>query len=440
MRDRIHPFMCPRVYFAKYAAPWRSLRTRDWCDASPGTANSHFHIMSIVTRQHNHLDFERELSGILCERESGTLSFGNQCKMFTERRISLALTIEFEQLNPGAFVFVNLSDNSHPFGGPSMSYNLALSLAGLRPCNVFAGFAYFQYAILDELNGWESDWRETLRSVDELLSVQMGDYLLEKHRQKLMYDDYQLTRSEFYFSLLQLLRQFNDYIEQTAADVESLRQSMSTQLKEIEYQEMLFTYNVGNEIGIIQQNWKVVSQKHENTVKELIGIISRKTRLIESLRDGLFNAQSVREAVRGTQINQFLLVFTVVTILYLPPTFVATFYGMDLFVNEDNISASRTQFWIVFAAVSGATYILAIILVLSSAEQVRAVLASPAKLRDWFPGSKNRKRGSESKDKKIKKGHNHVGRDLGIKRRVRGLRQRLRLKKETKPEQQQPEV
>jgi hypothetical protein len=37
----------------------------------------------------------------------------------------------------------------------------------------------------------------------------------------------------------------------------------------------------------------------------------------------LFNAQSVRESSRSTQINQYLLVFTIVTIIYLPPTFVS---------------------------------------------------------------------------------------------------------------------
>lgn len=101
----------------------------------------------------------------------------------------------------------------------------------------------------------------------------------------------------------------------------------------------------------------------------------------------LFNAVSVREAVKSTQISQYLLVFTVVTIIFLPPSFIAvrnfclvqprgatspdsastltqpnfqTFYGMHLFDGPDGLSEStQKSFWIAFCSVTGGTYILA---------------------------------------------------------------------------------
>ncbi|KAK3988436.1 hypothetical protein QBC44DRAFT_371091 [Cladorrhinum sp. PSN332] len=229
----------------------------------------------------------------------------------------------------------------------------------------------------------------------------MADYLVQSSRQKHMCDDFQLKRLGFYLSLLQLLRQLNGHIEQSAADVEHLRGSIMRLLSKIQDENQLprtlFFKSREDHHGAYRCNF---------------------TQKFFSLAPILFNAQSVREAVKGTQINQFLLVFIVVTILCLPPTFVATFYGMDLFINEESLLASQTQFWIIPAAVTGATYVLAVVLVLSSAEQVKTVLKSPAKMKNWLSRS-----GLSSKKKRSKKRG--------------GLQKTFGLKKEAKPEQQQ---
>ncbi|KAK3994311.1 hypothetical protein QBC44DRAFT_49622 [Cladorrhinum sp. PSN332] len=138
------------------------------------------------------------------------------------------------------------------------------------------------------------------------------------------------------------------------------------------------------EVHIIEKNWEVLAGKYNESGAAFTDRIVRKIEEVESLRDGLFNAQSVREAVKGTQINQFLLVFTVVTIAYLPPTFVATFYGMHLFDDEEVKPSTKTQFWTVLAAVSGATYLVAIVL-LTSVQQFKTLLTLPDAVKPWFP-------------------------------------------------------
>jgi len=37
----------------------------------------------------------------------------------------------------------------------------------------------------------------------------------------------------------------------------------------------------------------------------------------------LFNATSLREASRSTTMNRYIIVFTIVTVLYLPPSLIA---------------------------------------------------------------------------------------------------------------------
>ncbi|KAL6699780.1 hypothetical protein J3F84DRAFT_361710 [Trichoderma pleuroticola] len=52
------------------------------------------------------------------------------------------------------------------------------------------------------------------------------------------------------------------------------------------------------------------------------------------------------------------MVFTIVTVVFLPPSFAATFFGMDDFQSSDASSTQRT-FWTVLGILSGLTYIIA---------------------------------------------------------------------------------
>ncbi|KAL7936566.1 hypothetical protein V8C35DRAFT_236473 [Trichoderma chlorosporum] len=52
------------------------------------------------------------------------------------------------------------------------------------------------------------------------------------------------------------------------------------------------------------------------------------------------------------------MVFTIVTVVFLPPSFAATFFGMDAFQSSDTASTRKT-FWTVLGILSGLTYIIA---------------------------------------------------------------------------------
>jgi hypothetical protein len=61
--------------------------------------------------------------------------------------------------------------------------------------------------------------------------------------------------------------------------------------------------------------------------------IRKKTEEINSLRDGLFNATSLRESTKGMALNQAIYVFTVVTVLFTPVSFLATFWALPFLNN-----------------------------------------------------------------------------------------------------------
>ncbi|KAF0641055.1 hypothetical protein FPSE5266_06821 [Fusarium pseudograminearum] len=63
-------------------------------------------------------------------------------------------------------------------------------------------------------------------------------------------------------------------------------------------------------------------------INEKAGTVQRRLRKkkeeINSLRDGLFNATSLRESTKAMALNQAIYVFTVVTVLFTPVSFLAT--------------------------------------------------------------------------------------------------------------------
>lgn len=73
------------------------------------------------------------------------------------------------------------------------------------------------------------------------------------------------------------------------------------------------------------ENWNTAISSMERQAKGLLDRIGHKTEEVKSLRDGLFNATSLREASKGIALNRAIYVFTVVTVIFTPLGFMATF-------------------------------------------------------------------------------------------------------------------
>ncbi|KAL2263590.1 hypothetical protein VTK26DRAFT_6057 [Humicola hyalothermophila] len=181
-----------------------------------------------------------------------------------------------------------------------------------------------------------------------------------------MYDNEKLEKSEVYFSLLQLLRISSEWVAESSEHLEWVAQTCNSNIRRYMQVHNLFESKdtTGRNLGenlqeVVAWNWRVVLKFHRKESQALLAHIDRKIEEIKSLRDGLFNAQSVRETVKATRINQYLLVFTIVTIGFLPPSFVATFYGMHLFDGKDTGETQR-RFWATFVAVTAVTYLGAV--------------------------------------------------------------------------------
>ncbi|KAK2034148.1 hypothetical protein LX32DRAFT_724632 [Colletotrichum zoysiae] len=215
-----------------------------------------------------------------------------------------------------------------------------------HPSRLLTGITAFQVRMYWATDSWATGWKETLDKLSAAVSVTPESIEGEKQLEGLMYDP-DLKRTRTYFKVLQILRIFSDIIETANVDFESFSDECSTKSYE-SIRDGCFWRSAEEEL-VLNHNWAVVKAFHKERTKKLLLQTSAMSREIESLRDGLFNAQSVKEAQKSRELNKIMMVFTVVTIVFLPPSFVATFFGVDVFHSASD-GQTRKIFWTVFSS------------------------------------------------------------------------------------------
>ncbi|KAF5972672.1 hypothetical protein FBULB1_8622 [Fusarium bulbicola] len=139
--------------------------------------------------------------------------------------------------------------------------------------------------------------------------------------EELMFDN-SFKRSKNYFVALQLLRIIDEWLDEAQSTVEDmfkdpvlLQASMCARSDESD---------TSFEIAIRYVNEQAAATKSR---------VRKKQEEINSLRDGLFNATSLRESTKAMALNQAIYVFTVVTVLFTPVSFLATFWALPFLNN-----------------------------------------------------------------------------------------------------------
>ncbi|KAI1157674.1 hypothetical protein F5B18DRAFT_644050 [Nemania serpens] len=72
----------------------------------------------------------------------------------------------------------------------------------------------------------------------------------------------------------------------------------------------------------LKHNWSIVNQRQRDSSSRILAKLARTSNETKSEK-APFNVRSITEARKSRILNKYLTVFTVVTILFLPPTFVA---------------------------------------------------------------------------------------------------------------------
>ncbi|QGI69512.1 hypothetical protein CEK27_013483 [Fusarium fujikuroi] len=157
-------------------------------------------------------------------------------------------------------------------------------------------------------------WGEALEAIDRLAHVNLEDLNGRSRVEYLMFDQ-SFDRSKDYFVALQLLRIVDEWLDEIVPSLKELR--MKPGLTHTEAEE-----NLDAAIRFMTGRAGAVQNR-----------VRRKVEQINSLRDGLFSATSLRESTKAMALNQAIYVFTVVTVLFTPVSFLATFWALPFLNN-----------------------------------------------------------------------------------------------------------
>ncbi|ETS85997.1 hypothetical protein PFICI_04022 [Pestalotiopsis fici W106-1] len=152
----------------------------------------------------------------------------------------------------------------------------------IKPCGWHGeGFTVLLRIVVEVYKEWNSIWGKTLEKIDGLVSVKPADTLDRKYWQTLMFDS-GFEISETYFTILQMLRIFDDWIEETESDFTKLNDNIVSRA-----QSMVIYEDADVDLTILTTNLNVVMGRLQSSAKSLRDRIKRKKEEVQSLRDGV---------------------------------------------------------------------------------------------------------------------------------------------------------
>ncbi|KAI0865630.1 hypothetical protein F4860DRAFT_459865 [Xylaria cubensis] len=238
---------------------------------------------------------------------------------------------------------------------------------GLIPCGTENGVTQFLAMTLLLVDQCEKEWMSAMDYIDSIVRVQLGTFYHEEVWEHLMFDE-SFKLSKDYFSILQLLRILTDWIDSTENNFMSLRRGWLSSKEE--------SSSPKTDLDTAEKNWNTALEIMNRRMETVRARAARKAEEIKSLRDGLFNATSLREATRSMAINRAIYVFTIITVIYTPVGFLATFWALPFLNNpsENGTVPIPAAFRNTFIIIPLLTYGFAILIaVYFSSETVKRV-------------------------------------------------------------------
>ncbi|KAI1389684.1 uncharacterized protein F4822DRAFT_399282 [Hypoxylon trugodes] len=335
-------------FLSCYVSKWpRFMQTSEvWVSSS--WIHLHFHLRVLSTgKQYLPTDHEYQLkNGLHPARVHGKLSSLNGMDDIgiIEQRFAIAIVSSHTGDMP-SYTIICLSDSGYR----------RLFMESERPLDMpsrgrFTAVAVYLKVLLSVFPIWKRKWIETLNEVDNLVGVKIDDLLDPKRGGAAMMFDSTFDRSRLYFTVLQALRIFSEWIQEGERELQQLKQDFYSNIQSGSGRRGSADSNHSDAppndfMKGIDDAWEEAISFHSSSTKSLLYRIEKKEEEIKSFRDGLFSATSVREASRATVLNQYILVFTIVTIFYLPLSYVSSLFSMDAFAYDD-VSRGQSAFLI----------------------------------------------------------------------------------------------
>ncbi|KAK4235363.1 hypothetical protein C8A03DRAFT_17888 [Achaetomium macrosporum] len=319
-----------RTFIKRFTGQWvlgGLLQPRYW-DQTPTESKFHglvfqYH-MRLLTAQ---TPRPNRLKGMRLSREGGSIKSLHHLGTFgvTEGRISVAVRTTCD-LDLPVFSLVTLVDREkYDYQGVRSFADLdSIDLwhrAGIRPVVRSTGISAFAMRVRSLSSLWAQRWTWMLNQLESELKVELLRFASVWIRETI--DDLRL-----------LVRDLEDKHFSPPERILNPHASFLPESPEAQRAA----------IQVFKQNWETVLSYQQMRADQLLDRIAKKQEEVNSLREGIFTATAVREATKSKQLNHYILVFTVVTIFYLPLSFVAVSPGQ------------KASFVITLVLVAGTTY------------------------------------------------------------------------------------
>ncbi|KAI0144106.1 hypothetical protein F4776DRAFT_661201 [Hypoxylon sp. NC0597] len=342
-------------FLSCYASRWpRFTRTSDvWLSSSYIHLHFHLRVLSVGQRYLPSTHMYQPKDGLRPARVTGKLASlsGIDDIGVIEERFSIAVVASHATDMP-SYTIVYLSDSGYR----------RLFMESERPLDMpsrgrLTGVAVYLRVLRSILPIWTRKWVETLNEIDNLLGVKVDDLFDSKQDSGSMMFDSTFERYRLYFTVLQTLRIISEWIQQSEQELQQLKKDFDISVQPNTARRGSISPIQSNAppntfIKEVDEAWEELISMHGSTSKYLLDRIEKKE--VESKASGMA-ATSVREASRATVLNQYILVFTIVTIFYLPLNYVSSLFSMEIFPYS-NIRQSQSSFIITTVMIALGTW------------------------------------------------------------------------------------
>ncbi|KAK3299245.1 uncharacterized protein B0H64DRAFT_439639 [Chaetomium fimeti] len=260
-------------------------------------------------------------------RERVKLNWLHDRGFLIEKAVAVCVTLYLTRDAPYTILALTDTDEpAHPAHGVPETGRQAWEANGIVPSGRCTGVSHFLALSLSAVGQWEAGWKGALGTIDGMVTVNLGDTVNDEVWGSYLFDD-SFRVSRLYFTILETLRVSRGWVTDMVDGWDSLREQWTREVRPSEiFDEADWR---AAELG-----WDAATRIVHAKARLLIDRIDRKAEEIKGLRDGLFNATSLREATKGIELNRAVYVFTVVTVIYTPISFLATFFALPFLNNS----------------------------------------------------------------------------------------------------------
>ncbi|KAK3984483.1 hypothetical protein QBC44DRAFT_336950 [Cladorrhinum sp. PSN332] len=171
------------------------------------------------------------------------------------------------------------------------------------------------FSVFDEVL---MEWEFFLSEIDSSLDVELISVLSHQRRTSIMYDDAKLNLSECYFVSSEMLRFASDWTQGGLLELSHTLCAIKDHFEPWNSDRKSYRSHYQKQC----LHFDTIRLYFKGECDSLLANIDKQQKKVERLRNTLFTPTAVHEASNSKQLNHCILVFTVVTVIYLPLSFV----------------------------------------------------------------------------------------------------------------------